>query len=227
MRRRSTTSDATKTRLAAPRTGRCKCREQREAEECELRVLRRLPHRDDAGVDRGQREREGDRVGERVAREDEVGDRDREHRASECVASGEAEAPREQVDGHRRERHEERVLELGQAVGRLRREEGVERRREQRLEERREVGRLAPHGRRVAGAERAGDRRVDVLVREVAGRRVSGRGDGAEQERDADDEGEPDARGQRLGEAAAERGRAGKRRQGSVRATPRLSAGRL
>ena len=195
-------------------------RKEREAEERELGALRRLLDRDDACVDRGQREREGDRVGERVAREDEVWHRDRERCAGERVASGEAEAPREQIDRHGCERHEERVLELGQAVGRLRREEGVERRRQQRLEQRREVRRLAPHGRRVAGAEGAGDGRVDVLVREVAGRGVGGRADGAEQERDADDERQTDVRGQRLSEAAAERARAGNRGQGSVEGHP-------
>ena len=165
---------------------------EREPEEQQLAPPGRTVERGDARRDGTEDERVGDRVGERVGGVEEIGDRDREHGAGERVARAERKPAREQVHGHRRERHQERVLDLRQPKGDLGGGERLQGRCEERLEQRREVRRRPADGRRVPGPERAGDRRVEVLVREVRRRGMGCRRDDAHGERRRDDQRQAD-----------------------------------
>ncbi len=70
-------------------------REEREREEEQLRPLRRSVECCDACDERAHREWVRDRIGERVRREDEIGDRDREDGAAQRVPGRERQAARE------------------------------------------------------------------------------------------------------------------------------------
>ena len=101
---------------------------------------------------------------------------------------------RKQVDGDRGQRHRGGIEELREAV----RERGVleelERRRQDRLQQRREVRIAAADQRPPSGRERAGERRIDVLVGEVVRRRVEQREQRPNDHRDRDQRAEREPR---------------------------------
>ena len=118
----------------------CEGREAGERDEPQLVAPARRLQRDHAEVEGGEDERVGERIGEDERGEDEVGERERERGARERVAGPETETPGEQVDGYGSQGHEERVLELHEAVRGGGRADQPEWSGEERLEQGGEVG---------------------------------------------------------------------------------------
>ena len=116
------------------------CSDERTREEDELAATRRSLQAQDTRIERGQCERVGNRVGECPSRESPVGNHDGEQRACERVGRAELESAGEQVHRNRRERDEDRVLDLDEVVRGCRGRQSPQRRCEQRLEQRRKVG---------------------------------------------------------------------------------------
>jgi hypothetical protein len=177
-------------RVLDPRQG----RQGGEYDERELCAAARARERADGRVERRQHQRIRERIGEHEGDEEEIRRGDGERRGHERNAGAEPEAPAQQIDRHRRERHHERVLRLRQPVGEHRVVEEPERRGGQRLEQSGEVRRRAPDQRPAVLGERPRERRVDVLVGEVERRRVRERDDETDQEAGADDAGEHEPR---------------------------------
>ena len=114
--------------------------DERTREEGELAATRRSLQAQDTRIERGQCERVGNRVGECPSRESPVGNHDGEQRACERVRRAERKSAGEQIHRNRRERDEDRVLDLDEVIGGGRGRQGPQRGGEQRLEQRRKVG---------------------------------------------------------------------------------------
>ena len=164
--------------------------EPREGDEGDLALARRALEGRDAGRERREDERIGERLGHHPGRVDEIRQGQSEGGGSERRPRPELQAAGYPVDRQSGQRHGERAEHLRDVVGDPDVADEPRWSGEHRLEQRREVRRTTADERPAALADRARNRRVEVLVAEVDGGRTHPGQRDPDREAQADETGE-------------------------------------